>query len=90
MDERVFAKAKSLERAMAHDNPEGRQWLRIGHADSYNGESNRIEAWLLEGSPARGFILFRVGEGTAYRLSGYAKLLKTFHAFDDAEENGRP
>lgn len=78
LDPLMIAKAQALEHAMAYDNPEGRRWLRIGQADSYDGATNRVEAWLLEGSPARGFILFLIGTGTIYRLGGDGRRLKTF------------
>jgi len=86
--EGLSAKAGALERAMARDNPEGRQWLRGGHVDSYGGESNRVEFWALEGSPARGFIIFRISDGTAWRYDGYGKRIATFTAFDETLRAG--
>jgi len=86
--EGVYAKAKALERAMAHGNPEGRQWLRAGHVDSYGGKSNRVEFWALEGSPCRGFIIFRISDGTAWRYDGCGKRIATFSAFDDMLSTG--
>ena len=76
--EGLYAKAGALERAMARDNPEGRPWLCAGHVDSYGDESNRVEFWALEGSPCCGFIIFRVGDGTAWRYDGYGKRIATF------------
>ena len=86
--EGLSAKAGALERAMARDNPEGRQWLRGGYVDSYGGESNRVEFWALEGSPARGFIIFRISDGTAWRYDGYGKRIATFTAFDETLRAG--
>ncbi len=81
--EGVSAKAGALERAMAHDNPEGRQWLYGGPADPYGALSNRVEFWALEGSPCCGFIIFRVSDGTAWRYDGHGKRIATFSAFDE-------
>ena len=78
----LIDKARALERAMAKANPDGRRWLRAGHVDSYEGESNRVEFWALEGSPPRGFIIFRVGDGTTWRYDEWGRLIGTFRAFE--------
>ena len=74
----TVTKAKVLEQALAYQNPEGRKWIRIGRADSYQSSSNAVEAWLLEGSPPRGFVLFWINHGIAVRLDDWGKRLKTF------------
>ena len=86
MSHLVEAKARALECAMAKANPEGRRWLRAGHVDSYEGESNRVEFWALEGSPPYGFIIFRVGDETAWRYADSGRLIGSCRAFE--EERG--
>lgn len=66
-----------LDQAKAHRNPENRNWLRAGHADSYGGESNRVEFFVLEGSPARGFII-HIPPHIAYRLDPEGKRIRSF------------
>ena len=41
--EGVYAKAGALERAMAHKNPEGRQWLRGGHVEIQQARDRQID-----------------------------------------------
>ena len=39
----------------------GRKWLRVGHVDPYETDSNRATVWALEGSPIRGWLIIYVG-----------------------------
>ena len=80
----LLIKAKSLERAMAIDNPEGREWHKVGMFDSYGSESNRVEAWALEGSPVRGYIIWRWADGVAWRYDGNGKRIKVIRPDWDA------
>ena len=47
-----------IEKLKCCENPEQREWLYAGHADSYNTEVNRAGLYILEGSPPRGFIIY--------------------------------
>ena len=68
--------------AKAYQNPEQRRWLFLGRADSYSAVFNRVQCYVLEGSPARGFILV-LGQHVV-RLDGQGKRLKTWDIVDKA------
>jgi hypothetical protein len=67
-----------LLKAMKFSNRDNRPWLKMGYADSYGNESNRVEAWLLEGSPAVGFILHWVNYKRAVRLDSHGGIITQF------------
>lgn len=70
-----------VKKAKRHLNPDKRKWLRVGRVDPYGSELNRVEFWVLEGSPARGFII--ASNDWAARLDGHGELLKTFFELED-------
>ena len=53
-----MASAKSiLEQAKTKDNPGNRPWIKAAYSDPYGKSKDRVEFWVLEGSPPRGFII---------------------------------
>jgi hypothetical protein len=66
-----------LETAMKRDNPEGREWLFAGEALPYGDQLGKVVFYALEGTPCRGYIIFRVSDGTAWRYDGEGKRIST-------------
>jgi hypothetical protein len=48
---------KAIEKAKKSGKNQGRKWLGPVVLDPYESESNRVEFYVLEGSPAQGFII---------------------------------
>jgi hypothetical protein len=65
------------------DADKTRNWLPLGHADSYGSEDNRVEAWVLEGSPPHGWLLYQAGD--AFRLNSEGVLIAEFYWSDGRE-----
>ena len=61
-----------------------RRWLTAGPTDSYEDESNRVQFWALEGSPAKAFIILEGpsawGKETAIVLNGEFQVKKRYRS----------
>lgn len=74
-----------LDKAKRYRNEENRRWLRAGHADSYEEELNRVAFWVLEGSPAKGYIIEK--RSGCIRLDASCRVIKRFLNLPNLPQN---
>jgi hypothetical protein len=49
--------AEQIRIAKTFGNPERRRWIRIGRVNMYRNPDHSVEAYVLEGTPPRGYII---------------------------------
>jgi len=59
-----------------------RKWIELT-ADSYNEKSYRIALFVLEGSPAKGYVIANYGRKIVMAFSVDDKKIKTYTEYDD-------
>jgi len=55
-----------------------RRWLESWGPDSYDDKNYRIKLFVLEGSPARGYVIANYYTNSAIAFDGFDKKIKTF------------
>ncbi|GIK23660.1 MAG: hypothetical protein BroJett005_30740 [Ignavibacteriota bacterium] len=55
----------------------GRKWLEAS-LDSYNADSNRVTLFVLEGSPAKGYIIANYGTKQVIAFDYYGRKRRTY------------
>ncbi|OFV66809.1 MAG: hypothetical protein SBU_000102 [Candidatus Syntrophoarchaeum butanivorans] len=57
-----------------------RAWLRASPPDSYEEDNYRVELWVLEGSPPKGYVLASHGIGQVKAFDWSLRCIKTYDA----------
>ena len=71
--------------AYEHRNITDRPWLEM-HVDSYDNPSNRIQFFVLHGSPVKGIVIANYGFETVIAIDCWGKKLRTFSTWDAIKE----
>ena len=76
-----LTEVEKLIECMKYSNFENRKWLYFGDVNAYQNSSDKEYAFALEGTPIRGYIIFKRIYGTIIRLDGHGKRLKAFYTY---------
>ena len=77
MKEAIESAKAAVVKSYEGNRPTGRKWLKA-HVDSYKNKDYRIELFVLEGSPAKGFVIADYGHNCAMAFNAWGRKIRTF------------
>ena len=70
IEDRIAMAKNHVRKVWAGDLNGNRRWLEAEPPHSYGDELYRVRLWVLEGSPAKGYVLADYGTGAVVAIDG--------------------